>query len=186
MTTHPAPTDTPEAPSSKVSIDEWRSVLKLDPETGVLTWTYGMRHLSKRAGTEEGDGYRYVMYRGRKTLEHRIVWALFHGSWPKTIDHKNMVRSDNRIANLREASMSQNNSNRGLPKHNTSGFKGVYFHKNSGKFIAKITVNHKTTQLGVFTDAKSAAAAYAEAAQKHHGEFAHFPIPEFSTSKGQS
>jgi hypothetical protein len=55
---------------------------------------------------------------------------------------------------------------------NTSGFKGVIWHKQSKKWYARITLNYKRIDLGLFKDKIQAAIAYNEAAIKYHGEFA--------------
>jgi protein involved in sex pheromone biosynthesis len=96
-----------------------------------------------------------------------------HKEWPKEeIDHINMAKDDNRIANLREANRSQNMSNIAKPIHNTVGLKGVTRHKAyPGKFMAQIVVNKKNKYLGIFDTVEEAHAAYAAASQQLHGEF---------------
>lgn len=89
------------------------------------------------------------------------------------IDHKNRDRSDNRLANLREASRSQNAWNRGLDRRNTSGHKGVTFVRATGKWRAIIGFKGKFIFLGGYKTKEAAAKAYADAATRLHGEFAH-------------
>lgn len=84
------------------------------------------------------------------------------------VDHIN----GNRLDNLRGCNNGENNRNKGPNKKNTSGYKGVYLHKSTGKWIAQITVNYKCKSLGSFITAEAAALAYNEAAREYHGEFA--------------
>jgi len=161
---------------SEFAIHISKDMLEFDPNTGYLTWK-GEPHKDKtqignRAGYLGKDGYRYVMVKNVKLLEHRVAWLITYGVVPDQIDHINMVRDDNRIANLREASVSQNNRNRTKQSNNTSGFKGVTYHKGTGKFAAKITFNKKCYSLGYFASAESAHKAYIKASGELHGEFA--------------
>ena len=89
------------------------------------------------------------------------------------VDHKNGNSFDNRRSNLRICTNSQNLMNRGAPKNNTSGFKGVSFDKKSKKWGAKIAKNYKQIALGFYEDKKDAAKAYNKAAKKLHGSFAY-------------
>lgn len=88
------------------------------------------------------------------------------------IDHKNGNGLDNQKSNLRKATKSQNQCNRGKNKNNTTGYKGVKFDKPRNKFRARICINNKTIFLGRFDTSEQAAKAYNEAAKIHHGEFA--------------
>ncbi len=90
----------------------------------------------------------------------------------KPNDHKDGDIFNNRKCNLRKCTSSQNNCNRKIPKNNTSGLKGVSWHKNKKKWEADITINNKTIFLGLYKDKIEAALAYNKAAIKYHGEFA--------------
>ena len=94
-----------------------------------------------------------------------------YGYIPKYIDHRNEIRSDNWIDNLRECSKAQNGMNRGPQKNNKSGFKGVSWHKPYSKWVARIRYNDKYSNLGYFEDKVDAAKAYNEAVKKHFPEF---------------
>lgn len=88
------------------------------------------------------------------------------------VDHKNQDSLDNQKENLRFSNHSLNAANQGLRSDNTSGYKGVYFFKRWGKFVAQIRVLGKTTNLGGFKTAQEAAARYNQAAMEAFGEFA--------------
>jgi hypothetical protein len=87
------------------------------------------------------------------------------------IDHINGNGLDNRKENLRICTRSQNNFNIIIPKHNTSGIKGVSFDKSKNKYIANIRVNNTTRHLGAFANKLEAKDAYTKAAKKYHKEF---------------
>ena len=88
------------------------------------------------------------------------------------IDHIDRNGLNNQRNNLRDSTRSQNNANRGLNKNNTSGYKGVCWNKQKQKWHARIRVNYKYVQLGLFDNIKDAARAYNKAALKYFGEFA--------------
>jgi len=89
------------------------------------------------------------------------------------VDHRNSNGLDNRRANLRLATHSQNQCNKGKSRSNSSSrFIGVYLEKRSSRWVAKIVLHGKRIWLGRFNDELSAAHAYDNAAKKYHGEFA--------------
>lgn len=100
---------------------------------------------------------------------HRLI-----AGTPKGLetDHINGDGLDNRRANLRHATTSQNQQNRGAQANNTSGFKGVSWSKADRKWRARINGGGKQSHLGMFDSAEAAYAAYCEAASSMHGEFA--------------
>ena len=82
---------------------------------------------------------------------------------------------DNRIANLRDATFSQNGGNMRTPQQrNTSGFKGVSWSEGRKKWTTSIGVRGKYYNLGHFSTPEEAHEAYCAAAVKFHGEFAKF------------
>ena len=86
--------------------------------------------------------------------------------------HINGLKDDNRIENLREATNAENMRNRGKQTNNTSGLKGISFHKRDKKFYAVCRVNGKLHFLGYYPTAEEAHAVYVAFATEHHGEFA--------------
>lgn len=117
-------------------------------------------------------------YRNRKKLFlHRLIVERILNrplSKHEEIDHINGNPLDNRRSNLRLATRTENARNVKKPKTNTTGYKGVYFRKNSGRYIAIITVNKKQVFLGSYDDPKEAYQAYCDAAKKYFGDFARF------------
>lgn len=89
----------------------------------------------RRAGDVAGhvckaDGYAFVTLEGVKYSVQYLVWKLFGKELEdgKVIDHINGNRQDNRIHNLRLCTYSQNNMNRTVPSHSTTGVKGLTYH----------------------------------------------------------
>lgn len=102
-------------------------------------------------------------------LMHRVITGAAKGT---EVDHANQNTLDNRKANLRVCTASENARNRGKTARNTSGYKGVSFDKRTGKWDARIGLNGKRRHLGYFDTALEAAAAYDRAALEMHGTFA--------------
>lgn len=164
-----------------------RQLLDYDPATGELRWKprtaeiagdggrakqFNSALAGKPAMTANSNGYRVGGILGTQYLAHRVIWAMHYGRWPEThVDHINGDRMDNRICNLREATFSQNNMNRGAQINNTSGFKGVSWHKRANCWRADIRKNGKQIHLGSFGTREAAYAAYCQAVDLHHGEF---------------
>ncbi|MGD9110575.1 MAG: AP2/ERF family transcription factor [Phycisphaerales bacterium] len=99
------------------------------------------------------------------------------------VDHINHNSLDNRRANLRLATIAQNNMNR-RPWKGTSKYKGVTFHRRQKRFIARVTVNGKRLHLGSFINEIDAARAYDEAAKKYYGKYACLNFPAQQKQKG--
>lgn len=114
-------------------------------------------------------GYIRVMADGQRYKAHRLAWLYVHGEWPaEDIDHRNGVRHDNRITNLRAVPRSVNNQNiRGpLGNNKSTGLLGV--HKRGSKWTAHIWAGEKLRHLGTFPDAEAAQGAYLSAKRKLH------------------
>ena len=88
------------------------------------------------------------------------------------VDHIDHATLDNRKRQLRLATPSQNQWNRGPTSKNTSGYKGVSWDKANKKWIAFISCGGKRKNLGRRSDIHDAYHLYCEAALQLHGEFA--------------
>lgn len=87
-------------------------------------------------------------------------------------DHRNGNKLDNRRENLRTCTFAQNNANSKKRPDNTSGVKGVVWHKRMQKWQAQISVGGKCVYLGMYDDKDEACNARRLGAIKYHGEFA--------------
>jgi hypothetical protein len=153
------------------------ALVHYDEATGVFTWKLKRRGSPRQAGERaeirRKNGYLMLHLDGVRYYAHRVAWFYVYGQWPAlNIDHADLDRSNNRLANLREATQSQNVANSSLRRTNSSGFKGVYQSKATGRFHAQITVDGRTHYLGNFPSRERAAAAYADAASQRFGKFA--------------
>lgn len=154
--------------------DMLASLLSYDPETGEFTRVIGRgpQSVGDRAGTVNGQGYRQITLFGRIVGEHRLAVLWMTGVLPAAeVDHINLNKSDNRWANLRVATRSQNMANRPLDRMNTSGLKGVAWHARARKW-AQIQVNGNSVFLGLYTCPAAARFAYLIASDKAFGAFA--------------
>ena len=154
---------------------------------GTLTWRarpvehfsaarHQRRFNAQRAGkaitTRNADGYLVatLKYSGRqrKLLVSRIAWALGHGYWPtQLIDHRNRVRDDNRMDNLREAGHALNAANRDARCASEVGVTGVS--RSGRRFMARIVADRKLHYLGTFSTAAEAGSAFQRASIEMRG-----------------
>lgn len=159
------------------TVEELLAIFDYDRKEGTFRWKGDSSPRHHNAGLTAGrvvsGGYVRVRVGGAVFFLHRLIWYVEHGQMPlRDIDHIDGNPANNRIENLRLSSCAQNNHNRRRAANNSSGFKGVYWHKPTGRWRAKITAYGTTRYLGLYSDVQSAADAYAVAASKFHGEFA--------------
>lgn len=154
-----------------------KSLFDYDPETGVIAWKYHNGRRSKdHAGFVDQCGYRKIKIcidaEAFSVPAHRVVWLYMMGNWPpRQIDHIDGNKLNNKWANLRTATPSQNIANQ--THRNPSGFKGVTRMPN-GKWVARIRRKGRFTHLGTFNTILDAASAYRVAAREEYGEYARF------------
>jgi len=128
---------------------------------------YAQRNISRWRGKDIDEANERLLH--RIILERKLGRRLIEGERP---DHINGDRLDNRRANIRLATRSQNAQNVSKHKDNKSGYKGVHWAAGREKWCAMIMANGKRYNLGYFTTAEIAYQAYCEAARRLHGEFA--------------
>lgn len=150
-----------------------KSILAYDPIEGVFTWLRSSPRV--KAGSLAGGvstKYHVISINKVSYSTHRLAWLYMTGSWPEDqIDHIDKDRLNNKWKNLRACNASENQRNRRMHKNNTSGYKGVWLHKPTGKWIAQIRVNKKKIVLGGYATPEEASRRYIEAAKDLHGEF---------------
>lgn len=159
----------------ELSHEYLRSILSYDPVTGAWTWIVRKNYrvpAGSRAGSISGR-YWMIKIDGRSYASHILAFFYMTGAWPNDeIDHEDTDSLNNVWENIREATRSQNCANRKIHKNNTSGHKGVTWHKQHQKWAAQIKIDGKHKHIGLFASASLAADAYAQAAHKFFGNFA--------------
>lgn len=116
-----------------------------DPDTGIFTHNKPRCSRIKSgdlAGNVSKNGYLTLTVYGKKYYAHRVAWKMYYGEDPKKslLDHKNRIKTDNRIDNLRMATDLMN-------KHNNNGT-GIT--KSGDKWIAQIGFKREKLYLGTF------------------------------------
>jgi hypothetical protein len=151
------------------------------PSNGHLLWKAHRTGVKReRAGCETTHGYRAVWFDGVQFPEHRIVWAICKGHWPKKaqIDHINEIKDDNRIENLREAFAHENAQNMSALRKKSekakSKYVGVTYQWGPNKSVMskpwKVQMHHqrKLIYLGYYATELEAHQVYLEAKAKYH------------------
>jgi hypothetical protein len=119
--------------------------------------------------------YKYDFRQTKTVSMHREIMIAPKGL---LVDHRNRNGLDNRRANLRLATYSENNCNKLKRKNTSSRFIGVCFNKQNQRWGAHIQHGGGKIFLGYFDSETDAGKAYDEAAKKYHGEFACLNFPE--------
>jgi hypothetical protein len=95
-------------------------------------------------------GYYKVTLPKKQILVHRLVAMTFlenPNQYPE-VDHKNNIRTDNRVENLQWVSSSQNSQNTTLQKNSKTGIKGVC--KQGKKWVSYITIDGIRLHIGLY------------------------------------
>ncbi len=159
-----------------------RQLLRYEPDTGKLFWkerpaemfeasgkcaresrcrNWNSRFAGKEAFTSLNScGYLHGSLLYKYVRAHRVAFAHFYGQWPVLdIDHINGIRTDNRIANLREVDRSTNLMNQRSRSHGTHPRVGVSWDSRTGTWQAQIRAFGKNEHLGRFGNVEAAIAA---------------------------
>ena len=189
------------SPTKHFSQEILLELLRYEPETGKLFWRersvdwfldgqrtgqgicdrWNNRYAGKEAFTSKTkSGYAQGSVCDVPCYAHRIIWTMVHGIVDGEIDHINGVKDDNRLANLRVVTISENMRNRAASRsHNTSGVLGVSWHAKYEKWRATAFIDGKHKHLGYFDNIDDAAAARKAADEQngYHPNHGRKPIP---------
>ena len=123
-------------------------------------------------GSKNKDGYLQFSIQRKKHYVHRLVFLYHYGFLPESVDHIDGDKSNNRIENLRAASLHQNNYNVKTRKSSKSGFKNVNWNKKNNNWNVTLAANNKSMYFGAFDDLELASLVAEEARNLYHGEYA--------------
>jgi hypothetical protein len=160
---------------------DFASVFDADFSTGTLRWRAPPKNHAEKLGMVAGyplkappgkKSYWQVRAFGQTFKRSRVVFYMAHGRWPEpAVDHINGQSLDDRLANLRECTLSQNAAN-SRDKLRTTGLPRGVYETRQGRFMARLTVNRQTASLGTFDTPEAARAVYDHARKEAFGDFA--------------
>lgn len=166
--------------SDHITQDEIKKLVSY--ENGVLYWLprginkFDNRYAGKEAACKSHNkGYSIIRINYRLILTHRAIWIYHNGQIPTNmeIDHINGNRLDNRIENLRLATIRENSLNQKLKTNNTSGHKNITWDKSRNKWQVQMGVEgNRNKVLGRYADLQDAVKAAEYFREKFHGSFA--------------
>ena len=145
-----------------------------DYKEGKLFWKENRARGKIKAGDEAGcltsKGYRRLMIGYKEYPTHRIIYLWHHGYIPEVVDHINNDPLDNRIENLRKASLTTNMFNRRRGKTNKSGCKNVSWNSTNKVWQVHVRSNKKV-RCWYVKDFELAELIAIEARSLYHGDF---------------
>lgn len=145
---------------------ELKKFVSYDPLTGIFIWkvsTNGRIKIGSVAGSLENNGYVRLSISGTRYLAHRLAMVYVNGECGKFVDHIDGNRKNNKIANLRCVTKTENCQNRKKSKVNTSGVTGVSLNKKNGRWRADIGHKGDLLHIGSFVKFNDAVVARKEA-----------------------
>lgn len=119
-----------------------------------------------KKSSNDGNGYLQIsLYKkgNRKSKRvHQLVAESFLNHIPckqnLVVNHKNFIRTDNRVENLEIVSTRENTNQKHLKS--TSKYTGVHWSINDKKWMSRILINKKRKYLGLFDTELEAHNAY--------------------------
>jgi hypothetical protein len=136
-----------------LTVERARELLSYNLDTGIFVWlkSKGAAKKGSTAGSVNSKGYLHIKINGKNYKAHALAWLFVHGEYPSCeLDHRNRIKIDNWIDNLRLSTRSNNNFNIGLRVDNKSGCTGVSWHISLKLWVATICKNKNRISLGSF------------------------------------
>lgn len=156
-----------------ININETHAEIVLRDKIGKVIATAVIDHknleeLSKYKWSYHKDGYAHAKIKSKQTLMHRFIKGV-HDDISVDVDHKDRNRLNNRECNLRIVNRRENSLNKNRRSDNTTGIIGVYHRKDSGKWMAFISINKKRISLGTFNNFEDAIVVRLKGELVHYG-----------------
>lgn len=155
-----------------VTQERLKELFDYDQEGWLIRRSTGLR---VKCSPVEGHRYLRVFIDDKPRPLHRMIYLWHHGYLPKTLDHIDGNRENNKIENLRQATQQQNCLNRKHKSTSKSPYKNVYWHQAMNKWTVAMKVDGNRKRFGYYDDIELADLVAMEARDKFHGQFArHF------------
>jgi hypothetical protein len=129
------------------------------------------RKNGKKVGSLHPEGYIRVKLNYVTYGAHRLIFLMHYGYLPKSLDHIDCNKSNNKIENLRVATHGENRMNIGLQSNSKSGIKNVNWYKKTNKWLVQLGVNGKKLHFGTYFDLEVAKFVAETMRHKYHGQF---------------
>ena len=128
--------------------------------------------IGKKAGHINKRGYHQITVNKKIYSLHRVIFFMFYGYFPDCVDHIDNDKNNNKIDNLRAATLTQNQYNKPISPKNTSGHKNVYLNKTTNKWFVRMRINGKDKSFGSYFNKEIAHFVASTMRYKYHKEFA--------------
>ena len=121
--------------------DELKLYFKYDTEGYLIRiMNVGKCEIGDKVGSINSRGYYNVVLNYTIYSLHRLIWIWHYGNIPKdkVIDHIDRDKTNNKIENLRLATVGENAVNQNVRATNKLGILGVCYHKRSKQYRATL------------------------------------------------
>lgn len=157
----------------RVTLDRFNELFYWGNDGVTLWWKVGIRghSIDTEAGSEKAYGYWTLNIDHVMHKRADLVWWRETGQWPRigegfVIDHIDYDKLNDNFPNLQEITELENKQR--IRSINTSGFKGVHWHKVNRKWQTYLRVGGRQLYLGSFDELQDAVAARADA-ERYYG-----------------
>lgn len=156
------------------------TLFDVDLANGTFTWKSPPPGHPRLLGTEAGSArpnrsksYWVIKIGGKAFKRSRMIFLAVHGHWPSPcVDHINGNSLDDRIFNLREATVTENAWNHKGRARRQSLPMGVRLVAKSGRYQARISFNGRQIHLGAYDTPAEAQSIYIAKRRELFNEFA--------------
>jgi hypothetical protein len=175
----PVTLPTGEVVQCRNSVRFYRGLAYVKASNSSCEFIVDIRDLHKIAMHHWSENYGYAKCAfKRKTIG--MAWLLCKNWKPGMhVDHINRIRHDNRSANLRIATVSENAHNLPIYKTNTSGYPGVYWSTHAGMWSVEMVWEKdgkRSKKSGGYFKSFKAACEKSKEMRESRGYFVH-PVP---------